>query len=105
MTFDFCPMDSENVDLYSPVFQAIVSKQNFFARVSYTSSSNNTSYYDLTAVKRGAYTIIFLVDVTSEVMLKDNQKEKAVYKDKLSKLEEENDEELAQEAREEFDSF
>ena len=73
MTFDFCPMDSENVDLYSPVFQAIVSKQNFFARVSYTSSSNNTSYYDLTAVKRGAYTIIFLVDVTSEVMLKDNQ--------------------------------
>ena len=92
MTFDFCPMDSENVDLYSPVFQAIVSKQNFFARVSYTSSSNNTSYYDLTAVKRGAYTIIFLVDVTSEVMLKDNQKEKAVYKDKLSKLEEENDE-------------
>lgn len=92
MTFDFCPMDSENVDLYSPVFQAIVSKQNFFARVSYTSSANNTSYYDLTAIKRGVYTIIFLVDVSSEVMLKDNQKEKAVYQDKLIKLEEENDE-------------
>lgn len=92
MNFDFCPLDSENVDLFSPIFQAIVSKQNFFARVSYTSSNNITSYYDLTAVKRGVYTIIFLVDVSSEVLLKDNQKEQKVYQDKLLKLEEENDE-------------
>lgn len=92
MNFDMCPMDSENVDLCSPVFQAIVSKQNFFARVFYTSSANRTSYYDLTAVKRGVYTIIFLVDVSSEVLLMDNQKEQEIYKDKLLKLEEENDE-------------
>ncbi len=92
MNFDFCPVDSENVDLYSPIFQAIVSKQNFFARVSYISSEGKTYYYDLTAVKRGAYTIIFLGDVSSEVLLKDNQKEQEIYKDKLLKLEEENDE-------------
>lgn len=92
MTFDMCPMDSENVDMCSPVFQAIVSKQNFFARVSYISSSGQTYYYDLTAVKRGAYTIIFLVDVSSDVLLQDNRKEQEIYKDKLSKLEEENDE-------------
>lgn len=92
MNFDMCPMDSENVDLCSPVFQAIVSKQNFFARVFYISSANRTSYYDLTAVKRGIYTIIFLVDVSSEVLLMDNQKEQEIYKDKLLKLEEENDE-------------
>ena len=24
MTFEMCPVDSENVDLYSPVFQALV---------------------------------------------------------------------------------
>lgn len=92
MNFDFCPMDSENVDLYSPIFQAIVSKQNFFARVSYTSALGRTSYYDMTAVKRGLYTIIFLVDVSSDVLLKDNQKESEIYKDKLQKLQEENDE-------------
>lgn len=92
MNFDFCPMDSENVDLYSPVFQAIVSKENFFARVFYMSSPAKTLFYDLTAVKRGAYTIIFLVDVSSDVLLKDNQKTQEVYKDKLLKLEEENDE-------------
>lgn len=92
MNFDFCPVDSENVDLFSPIFQAIVSKQNFFARVSYISSDGKTYYYDLTAVKRGMYTIIFFGDVSSEVLLEDNQKERELYKDKLLKLEEENDE-------------
>ena len=92
MSFDMCPMDSENVDLYSPVFQAIVSDENFFARVTYLNSQNQFVYYDLTAIKRGAYTIIFLVDVTSEVLLQDKQKEREVFQDKLSKLEEENDE-------------
>lgn len=92
MNFDMCPMDSENVDLYSPVFQAIVSKENFFARVFYLSSVGKTVFYDMTAVKRGAYTIIFLVDVSSDVLLKNNQKEREIFEDKLSKLEEENDE-------------
>lgn len=92
MNFDMCPMDSENVDLYSPVFQAIVSKENFFARVFYSSSGGQTVFYDMTAVKRGAYTIIFLVDVSSDVLLKNKQKEREIFEDKLSKLEEENDE-------------
>lgn len=92
MSFDMCPMDSENVDLYSPIFQAIVSSENFFARVTYLNSQNQFVYYDLTAIKRGAYTIIFLVDVTSEVLLQDKQKEREAFQYKLSKLEEENDE-------------
>ncbi len=46
----------------------------------------------MTAVKRGAYTIIFLVDVSSDVILEDNQRECEIFQDKLSKLEEENDE-------------
>lgn len=93
MNFDMCPMDSENVDLYSPIFQAIISKQNFFARVFYSSSTSNSAvYYDLTAVKRGVYTILFLVDVSSDVLLQTNQKESEKYKDRLSQLEEENEE-------------
>ncbi|MGN0030507.1 MAG: ATP-binding protein [Candidatus Gastranaerophilaceae bacterium] len=92
INFDMCPMDSENVDLYSPIFQAIVSPQNFFARVSYTTTANQTAFYDLTAIKRGIYTIIFLVDVSSDVLLKDNVKERQLIQDKLQKLEEENEE-------------
>lgn len=92
MNFDMCPMDSENVDLYSPIFQAIVSKENFFARVFYSSFGGQTVFYDMTAVKRGAYTIIFLVDVSSDVLLKNKQKEREIFEDRLSKLVEENDE-------------
>ncbi len=92
MNFEMCPMDSENVDLCSPVFQAITSKENFFARVFYTGNSGQTIFYDMTAVKRGTYTIIFLVDVSSDVILKDNQKEREAFEDKLTKLEEENEE-------------
>ena len=92
MSFDMCPVDSENVDLYSPIFQAIVSKENFFARVSYSSVNNKSAFYDLTAIKRGRYTILFLVDVSSDILLKTNQKEREMYQNKLKKLQEENDE-------------
>ena len=63
LNFDMCPIDSENMDLYSPVFQAIVSKENFFARVNYMTSAGETTYYDMTSVKRGQYTILFFTDV------------------------------------------
>ncbi|MBR1425393.1 hypothetical protein IJ579_07520 [bacterium] len=92
MNFEMCPMDSENVDLYSPIFQAIVSEQNFFARVSYTSLQGEISYYDLTSVKRGIYTIIFLTDVSSQVLLQDNKKEQQRFKNQLEELQKENDE-------------
>jgi len=92
MNFDMCPMDSENVDLFSPVFQAIVSPENFFSRVSYSAPPDATVFYDMTAVKRGTYTIIFLVDVSSDILLNDNRKEQQNIKEKLKKLEEENEE-------------
>jgi len=92
MTFEMCPVDSENVDLYSPIFQAIVSKEPFSARVSYSSGEGSISYYDLTAMKRGQYTIIRLVDVSADVLLESNRRENDAVKIKLNKLEEENDE-------------
>lgn len=89
---DMCMMNSDNIDLFSPIFQAVVSGQNFFARVLYSGSANKTAFYDLTAIKRGAYTIMFLVDVSSDIYLNDNQKEREIILDKLLKLEQENDE-------------
>ena len=92
MNFEMCPMDSENVDLFSPVFQAIVSKENFFANVSYSSAAGNTVYYEMTSIKRGCYTILFFVDVSSNVMLKNNIQEQQKVLEELAKLQEENDE-------------
>lgn len=92
MNFEMSLIDSENIDLASPLFQAIISKENFFARVFYTDIDNQTVFYNLTAVKRGAYTIIFLTDVSSEVKLNDNIEKNNNYLDRLTKLEEENEE-------------
>lgn len=92
VTFEFCPMDSENADLYSPIFQAITSKEDFFARISYTNNSGQIFYYDMITAKRGTYTIFFFTDVSSDILLKDNKKEQQIYQEKLKKLENENDE-------------
>lgn len=92
VTFEFCPMDSENADLYSPIFQAITSKEDFFARISYTNNSGQIFYYDMITAKRGTYTIFFFTDVSSDILLKDNKKEQQIYREKLKKLENENDE-------------
>ncbi len=92
INFDFCPMDSENVDLYSPIFQAITCKENFFARISYTNNSGQIFHYDMITAKRGAYTIFFFTDVSSAIALENYEKENKKYKEKLVRLEEENEE-------------
>jgi len=92
INFDFCPMDSENVDLFSPIFQAITSKENFYTRISYTNNSGQIFYYDMTAIKRGLYTIFFFTDVSSVIALENYEKENKIFKEKINKLEEENEE-------------
>lgn len=92
MNFEMCPINSENAELYSPIFQAITSKENFFARISYTAFSGEVSYYDMTTVKRGAYTIFFFTDVSSDVLLQNNQIERQNDRIELEKLREENNE-------------
>ena len=92
MNFEMCPMDSENTDLYSPIFQAITSKENYFARISYTNNSGQIRYYDMTTVKRGLYTIFFFTDISSDIYLNNNKTEQKTYMEKLQKLETENEE-------------
>ena len=89
--FDICPLDSENIEIYSPVYHAITSKENFFARISYQSELNRIFYYDLQAIKKGSYTIIFFTDVSAQNKLKDVYKENEKLKEKYEKLLEENE--------------
>ena len=90
-SFDICPLDSENIEIYSPIYHAIISKENFFARISYQSELNRLFYYDMQAIKKGKYTITFFTDVSAQNKLTDIYKENENLKEKINNLVEENE--------------
>ena len=90
-SFDICPLNSENIEIYSPIYHAVISKEDFFARISYQSELNRIYYYDLQAIKKGSYTIIFFTDVSAQNKLEDVYVENKRLREKISELNEEND--------------
>ncbi len=90
-SFDICPLASYNVEVYSPIYHAVISKENFFACISYQSNLNRIFYYDLTAIKKGNYTIIFFSDVSAQNKLNDIYKENEKLKEKYRNLLDENE--------------
>ena len=91
MNFDICPLNSENIEIYSPIYHALNSKENFFAYVSYELPQNKILYYNLTAIKKRKYTILFFTDVTAKNELNEYKTQIAEMKEKYEKLEEENE--------------
>ena len=89
--FDICPLDSENIEIYSPIYHATISKENFFARISFQSDLNIVSYYDLQAIKKGNYTILFFTDVSAQNSLESIYKQNEQYKKQIEILREENE--------------
>lgn len=89
--FDICPLNSENIEIYSPIYHAITSNEDFFARISYQSELNKIFYYDLQAIKKGSYTIIFFTDVSAQNKLSNINKENQKLKEKYEQLLEENE--------------
>lgn len=90
-SFDICPLDSENIEIYSPIYHALISKEDFFARISYQSELNKIFYYDLQAIKKGSYTIIFFTDVSAQNKLGDINKENEKLRIKIDELLHENE--------------
>ena len=82
--FNACPLNSEDIENYSPIWHAINSKENFFASVSYQNAQNKILYYDMTVQKRGKYSIFFFSDVSANNIL---DSEKRQYKKLLSDYE------------------
>ena len=64
VNFNICNLNSENIEMYSPLYQALYSPQNFFATVTYQDAK--TFYYNLTAIKKQRYTILIFEDITFE---------------------------------------
>lgn len=81
------PLDIDDVSVHSPILQAISSKEDFSAHVVYRSINNDYYYYDMSASKKGVYTIIVFSDVTSDVKIEDIKKVNMAYKQKVSLLE------------------
>ena len=91
MNFDICPLNSENIENYSPIWHALNSKENFFANVSYQNNKNKLYYYDLNVQKRGRYSILFFSDVSANNDLTYEKKLNNKLNNELENLREENE--------------
>lgn len=91
MNFDICPLNSENIENYSPIWHALHSEENFFATVSYQNNRNKFYFYDLTVLKRGRYSILFFTDVSAskDLFIEKRNNEKLL--NEYEKLKEENE--------------
>ena len=60
MNFDVCPLNSENIENYSPIWHALTSPENFFANVSYQNNQNKIFYYDMTVIKKDRIILVLI---------------------------------------------
>ncbi len=89
--FDICPLETENVENYSPIYNAMISKEDFSARISYQSERGKLQYYDLYATKRWKYTLMFLSDISAEAELNSVENLNKKLKERVVYLENQNE--------------
>ena len=90
LNYSVCALVSNDVEVHSPIKQAIKSKEDFSAHVLYQSSGSDYSYYDLTATKKGVFTIIVFTDVTAKIGLEKSIVRNQASQKKIIALEAEN---------------
>lgn len=66
LNFDACTLSGEDLQMYSPIYQAIISPQNFFACVTYQNQQKGTFYFEISAIKRNKYVVIIFNDVSAQ---------------------------------------
>ena len=69
INYEFCPLYAEDVCAYSPIHQALLSKQNFFSVINYQNTQNKFLYFNLHCTKKNRYSVIVFSDVSSQVAL------------------------------------
>ena len=83
--FDICPLETENPENYSPIYNAMMSKEDFSARISYQNDSGRLQYFDLYSVRKWKYTLMFFSDISAETELNSSEnlnkklKERVIY--------------------------
>lgn len=90
LNFDVCTLNGDNVEVFSPIYQAVKSPQNFFAFVSYHNSQKEIQYFNITAIKRSKYVVIIFDDVTAQQKVEQLQEDYNSLSDNYKKLYTEN---------------
>lgn len=85
--FDICPLESENIENYSPIYNSMNSKEDFSARISYQNENGKLQYFDLFVTKRWRYILMFFTDISAEAELNSLEKQNAKLKEKIKYLE------------------
>lgn len=89
--FDICPLESDNIENYSPIYNAMMSKEDFFARISYQNDKNKLKYFDLTALNRARYTVMFFTDISAQAELDSLENQNRKLSEKIISLENQNE--------------
>lgn len=90
LNFDICTLDGDNIEGYSPIYQAINSPEDFFATVTYQNSQKETLYFNINAIKRNHYVVIIFDNVTCQNKVASYEKENEALLNKFKKLQLEN---------------
>ena len=55
LNYNVCALVSNDVTVHSPISQALISKEDFSAHITYQTSNNELYYYDMNATQKGQY--------------------------------------------------
>ena len=69
LNYNVCALVSNDVTVHSPISQALASKEDFSAYITYQTFSNDLYYYDMNATQKGKYHMVVLTDVTAKTKL------------------------------------
>ena len=90
LNYSVCALVSNDVEVHSPILQALKSPEDFSAHVLYQSSGNDYYYYDLNSTQKGKYVTLVFTDVTAEVSLEKSVARNQVLQKKISLMEVDN---------------
>jgi signal transduction histidine kinase len=90
LNYNVCALVSNDVEVHSPILQALASPQDFSAHVLYQTSSNDYFYYDMMATRKGHNLVIVFTDVTPKISLEQVLKKNLAYQKKIFLLENDN---------------
>jgi hypothetical protein len=89
--FDLCAFENESLEMFSPIYQAINSEQNFFARVTYQDIEHELLYFDFYCQQFENCRVLTFNDITDKINVKNLIDENRDLKENCEKLQKEND--------------
>lgn len=89
--FDICLLDTENIEMISPIFQAVNATENFTTNAAFRSENSEIFYYELSTIKKQKYTILFFNNISAQIQLAESQEKVKILEKACQNLEEENE--------------